>query len=126
VSRYGVYNLSRDVFIAAEIERAETAWKRMKGLLGRSALDFSEGKGLWLHPSQGIHTIGMAFPIDVAYLDAHGCILRLYRRLAPFRVAAVMFSARSVLELPAGTLLRTRTEVGDRLEIRSISELGEK
>lgn len=119
--RYGVYNLSRDLFIATDIELAKTGWKRMKGLLGRPHRDFFEGKGLWLRPSQGIHTIGMAFPIDVAYLDSQGCVLRLYHRLAPFRVAAVMISARSVLELPPGTLSRTRTEIGDRLEIRCVS-----
>ena len=91
----------------------------MKGLLGRSTQSFSEGRGFWLHPAQGIHTIGMAFPIDVAYLDAKGQIIKLYHQLAPFRVAAVKLRARSVLELRSGTLLRTGTEVGDVLEIRS-------
>ena len=118
--RSGVYNLSKDLFIVSEIELAETVWRRMKGLLGRSARDFIEGKGLWISPSNGIHTIGMAFPIDVAYLDVQGQILKMYHQLVPFRVAAVMKSARSILELPAGTLLRTRTEIGDRLEIRPI------
>ena len=120
MSPRGVYNLTRNAIIVLEIELAETPWKRMKGLLGRSVQDFSAGKGLWLHPTQGIHTIGMAFPIDVAYLDAQGRVLKTYHQLAPFRVAAVMFRARSVLELPAGTLERTRTEVGDVLEIRPI------
>ena len=98
------------------------SWKkmseRMKGLLGRSAQEFPSGRGLWLEPSQGIHTIGMSFPIDAAYLDARGRVLKTYHQLSPFRVAAVMFRARSVLELPIGTLIRTGTEVGDLLEIR--------
>lgn len=88
----------------------------MKGLIGRSREDFASGKGMWISPSQGIHTIGMAFPIDVAYLDAGGCIVRLYHSLTPGRVAALNWKTRSVLELPAGTLEKTGTQVGDVLE----------
>ncbi len=117
-----VYNLTRKAFIVSELEVAETARSRMKGLLGRSAQDFPLGKGLWLEPSQGIHTIGMTFPIDAVYLDARGRVLRTYHQLSPFRVAAVTLRARSVLELPAGTLVRTGTEVGDLLEIRPTTE----
>jgi uncharacterized membrane protein (UPF0127 family) len=58
----------------------------------------------------------MRFPIDVAYLDAQGRILRIYHRLAPFRIAALSLKAKSVLELPPGTLARTDTNVGDVLE----------
>lgn len=106
--------------IAAGVERAESPWERMKGLLGRSSGEFGTGRGLWISPSQGIHTIGMQFPIDVVYLDYAGRVIKAYHRLAPYRVAAVLLRARSVLELPAGTLELTGTEVGDFLEIRVI------
>jgi len=91
----------------------------MKGLLGRKAL--AAGKGLWIRPAHGIHTIGMSFPIDVAYLDRENRILRLYHRLAPLRIAAFSLRARTVLELPAGTLSRTGTAVGDELEIQPVN-----
>ncbi len=116
-TRY-VYNGSKNVIIASEVELADTAWKRMKGLLGRSAQDFSAGMGLWLRPAQGIHTIGMAFPIDAAYLDSKGRVLKIYHSLSPFRLAAMLPRVRSILELPPGTLERTNTEVGDILELR--------
>jgi uncharacterized membrane protein (UPF0127 family) len=88
----------------------------MKGLIGRAAREFDPGNALWIVPSDGIHTFGMRFPIDAVYLDSRGRILKLYHRLRPFRIAALMPSAKSVLELPAGTLIRTHTEVGDVLE----------
>ena len=88
----------------------------MRGLLGRSAEEFRLGKGLWILPSDGIHTIGVSFPIDVAYLDAKYRVIRTYHSLAPFRVAAVKLKARSILELPAGTLKRSQTQVGDLLQ----------
>ncbi len=111
------YNRSKNVLIASEVEETANAWKRMRGLIGLPAEKFSAGKGLWIIPSQGIHTIGMSFPIDAAYLDRKGRVIKLYHRLPPFRVAALMFKARSVLELPAGTLAHSQTEVGDILEI---------
>ncbi len=94
----------------------------MKGLIGRSEQNFPPGKGLWISPSQGVHTFGMAFPIDVLYLDSHGTVLRTYHQLAPFRIAALLPRARSILELPAGTLARTGTEVGDLLELQPVAK----
>ena len=117
--RYLALNKTRNTPLAPETELARSVFRRMKGLIGRSK--FAPGMGLWIVPSNGIHTIGMSFPIDAAYLDSGNRILRLYHCLAPFRIAAFVFRARSVLELPAGTLARTRTEVGDTLEFRRCS-----
>jgi uncharacterized protein len=115
---YVVTNQSRGVCIADAAERAGGFFKRMQGLIGRSDGEFVSGKGLWIIPSEGIHTFGMRFPIDAAYLDSKGKVLKLYHRLAPYRFAAVMLNARSVLELPPGTLARTGTQVGDILEFQ--------
>ena len=112
------FNVAKDVLVASEVEKAESGLARLKGLMGRSGQDFPPGRGLWISPCQGIHTIGMSFPIDVAYLDSKGRIVKLYHRLAPSRVASIRFRTRSVLELPAGTLAHTRTEVGDTLDFR--------
>lgn len=114
------FNCTRHVLVAADVEMVRTAWKRMKGLIGRVDVDFPQGKGLWLVPAEGIHTLGMRFPIDVVYLDRDGRVLKMYHRLRPLRIGAVLWRARSVLEFPAGVLLRTATEVGDVLEIKPI------
>jgi uncharacterized protein len=117
-SKYRVFNLTRNTMLASEVELVDTEWTRIKGLLGRRAEDFPSGKGLWIAPSQGVHTIGMSFPIDVVYLDAGYRVIHVSHSLAPFRIAAVKLKARSVIELPAGTLAQTRTSVGDVLEIQ--------
>ena len=119
---YEALNRSRQTILAAECEAADSGWERMRGLLGRSKEDFPPGKGLLLVPANSIHTIGMSFPIDVAYLDKTGRVIRLYHSLPPFRVAAIKFKTHSILELPAGTLARTRTEVGDMFEFRKLPE----
>jgi uncharacterized protein len=113
--RYSVFNCTRQTLVASELEVAETGWSRMKGLIGRSADSFMPGKGLWILPSEGVHTIGMAFPIDVAYLNSEGRIIHSYHRLVPNRIACIKFRAKSVLELPAGILASSQTEIGDLL-----------
>jgi len=103
-----------------DVEVAAGSWSRLKGLLGRPVNEFTSGKGLLIVPSQGVHTLGMSFPIDAAYMDRDGRVIHVCHRLAPFRIAALKLKSRSVLELPAGTLARTRTEVGDVLEIKRV------
>ena len=96
----------------------------MRGLLGRAAAEFRFGKGLWIVPSQGVHTFGMKYPIDVAYLDSGKRVIRLYHQLAPFRFTAIKLKSHSVVELPAGVLQQSQTSVGDLLEFSRIEPEG--
>ena len=52
---------------------------RLRGLLG---LDGYEGV-LMLAPCRDIHTFGMRFPIDVAFVSSDGTVLESYRNVAP-------------------------------------------
>jgi len=118
--KYQLLNRSKQTTLASEVELADTSWTRMKGLLGHRPEDFQTGKGLWITPSQGIHTIGMKFPIDVVYLDSKQRVIHVCHSLSPFRFAAVKLRCRSVVELPAGTLAQTQTSIGDVLEISAV------
>jgi uncharacterized membrane protein (UPF0127 family) len=109
-------NRNRATTLARRVEKAHTAWSRLKGLLGRRHLP--EGEALWLAPCRSVHTFGMGFGIDVLFLDAELRTVGLEENLIPQRVSGIHWKARSVLELPMGTLRRTETRVGDRIEIR--------
>lgn len=122
--KYRLWNRSKQTVLASEVELADTSWTRMRGLLGRKPDEFTSGKGLWIVPSQGVHTVGMSFPIDVVYLDSQRRVIHICQRLEPFRIAALKFRARSVIELPAGTLAQTDTSVGDEMEINEIPTEG--
>ena len=87
----------------------------MVGLLGKSSLD--RGCGLFIVPSQAIHTVGMAFPIDVIFVDRKYNVVGVREALRPFRITRVFWKAHGVLELPAGTIRSSRTEVGDQLKV---------
>ena len=118
--RFVVRNRIRGTVIADNVRLADTSRARRMGLLKQAALE--PGEGLWIYPSQAIHTFWMRFPIDVAFLDRHLRIRRVYHRLPPFRLTRLVWGARSVLELVSGVLARTGTEVGDELQFSESSE----
>jgi hypothetical protein len=110
-------NLARATVLGTHIRVAENAWSRAVGLLGQKGLD--PGGGLLIDPSSGIHTWGMGFAIDVIALNGHRQVIGVWPELGRFRVAALNWRTRSVLELPAGTIRASRTAVGDQLQLRS-------
>jgi uncharacterized protein len=110
-----IVNTTKDITVGSAIEVAASVWSRLIGLLGRSRL--SPGAGLWITPSSGIHTWGMRFPIDVVALDSRMRVLEARQHLGSFRIAAVGWNTRSVLELPVGAIRESRIEIGDQLAI---------
>jgi hypothetical protein len=110
--RLQVSNLTRNTVLATCMEVADSAAMRNKGLLGRERI--SPGEGLWIIPCASVHTFWMRFPIDLVYLDRKKRIRKLRSDVRPWRLSACLW-ARSVLELPPGTILGTQTQHGDRL-----------
>jgi uncharacterized protein len=112
--RLKVSNLTRQAVLARYVEVANHGASRRKGLLGRDRLSVEEG--LWIVPCEAVHTIGMRFPIDLVYLDRNMRVKRVRSNVPPLRLSACP-SAHSVLELASGTIQRTQTMPGDKLEI---------
>lgn len=110
-----VRNLTKDVALGNSVEVADTSAKRRTGLLKHPSLP--EGHGLWIVPSEAVHTFGMRFSIDLAFLNRQRKILKIRKDMGRRRIALCL-RAHSVLELPAGTLDRTGTEAGDQLEFQ--------
>jgi uncharacterized membrane protein (UPF0127 family) len=59
----------------------------------------------------------MRFAIDVVFVDRQGAVVNPCKHVAPWRLASGGRRARAALELPAGTIERSGTRVGDRLEL---------
>jgi uncharacterized membrane protein (UPF0127 family) len=98
--------------LAERIELATTRTERRRGLLGRRRLP--PRFALVLLPCAAIHTAFMRFAIDVIFLDRNGHALRIAHRLRPWRIALAL-RARSVVELPAGSLAGIDLVRGDRV-----------
>ncbi len=110
-----IANVTRGTVFGSEIRVADTNWSRMVGLLRNSSLP--PGHGLLIVPSSGVHTIGMRFPIDIVALDRRLRVRGLWENVGPFRIAAVSFHTHKVLELPAGAIRESHTQVGDQLAL---------
>jgi uncharacterized membrane protein (UPF0127 family) len=83
--------------------------------MGRLRLKSDEG--VWVIPSQGVHTFGVLFAIDLIYLDENFRVVHLVESLGTFRIGPVRTNCASVLELPTRTIYSSQTQVGDQLVI---------
>ena len=92
---------------------AATRAERAVGLLSKSGLE--PGEALWIVPSRGVHTWGMRFPIDVLALDESGVVIDRVRSLRPWRIRLPRRGTAGVLELAAGTVDKSGTELGHRI-----------
>lgn len=110
-----VVNITRSSTLAEHCELARTFWTRFLGLMGRAALE--PGQGLLIYPESSIHMFFMRFPIDVVFVDRQDQVVALRETMPPNRSFASKWGARYVIELPAHSIARTGTQVGDMLSL---------
>jgi uncharacterized membrane protein (UPF0127 family) len=109
------FNIRNSKQLADNVTIANSLFKRMKGLLGKKYM--LNGEALWIKPCLSVHTFGMKFPVDVAFLNKRNQVIATIRNLQPNRLTKLYLKSSSVLELPAGVLEATDTRVGDEIEI---------
>jgi uncharacterized membrane protein (UPF0127 family) len=112
-------NLSRQTELAARTTVADSGPVRRKGLLGRTGLASDEA--LWIVPCEAVHTFRMRFALDLVFIDRKLRVRKVKSNVPPWRIAACL-SAHSVIELPAGAIVRTQTQRGDRLSFVPVAE----
>jgi uncharacterized membrane protein (UPF0127 family) len=112
--RFCLANLRNGAVLAEHLLTAFESKTRNKGLLGRESL--GDGEALIIAPSNAVHTWFMKFPIDIAFVERSGRVVKTRNTVPPWRIAAAL-RAFAVIELPAGTLDRCRTVRGDELVV---------
>ena len=95
------------------------AWRdRLRGMIGRRFEP--EGIDAMIFPRcNAIHTMWMSIPIDVVFLDADAEVAGLCAGLKPWRLPVSCRRAVTVIELPAGRIAESGTEVGHQLNLNS-------
>ncbi|MGB3288667.1 MAG: DUF192 domain-containing protein [Burkholderiaceae bacterium] len=78
---------------------ARTFRQRLLGLHARSGLPWHQG--LCIRPCKAVHTAGLAYSIDVVFLDRRLRVVKQVDKLPPWRLA-ICLKAACVVELPAG------------------------
>jgi hypothetical protein len=115
-----VRNVTREENLAGRVMLADGWWTRLRGMMGRP--EPAADEGMLLAPCQSVHMYWMKYPLDVAFLSSDGRVVATYHGLAPSRRSKWHRDAAKALELKAGRLAATQTEVGDRLELRQVGE----
>src|SRR5436305_2748842 len=104
--------LVREGEVLATLEVADSFAGRLRGLLGRDGLDGA----LLIRPARSVHTIGMRFPIDVAFCDRDLVVLATVH-MRRHRLGAPRLGARVVIEAEAGAFERWHLRPGDQLRV---------
>ena len=105
--------LVRGAQVLASAEVLGTRSQRARGLLGRDGVDGA----VVLPRCRWVHSLGMRFALDVAYLDCDGAVVKI-ARLRPHRLSLPVLSARKVIEADAGAFARWGLHLGDVIEVR--------
>lgn len=105
--------LVKDDKVLATVEVADSFADRLRGLLGRQDV---EGAYL-IRGASSVHTLGMRFPIDVAYCDEDLRVICTVT-MKPMRVGVPRWRSRTVIEARAGAFERWGLQPGDELEVR--------
>ena len=103
----------RDKQVLASVEVMESRAARLRGLRGRDGLDGA----VLLRPARAVHTVGMRFPVDVAFCDGRLVVVDVVCAVSPFRLLLPRLRARCVIEAPAGSFERWCLRPGDKLEV---------
>ena len=116
-------NKTRGTVLCARLENAGGVAGQSKGLLGRDGLE--PGAGMLFEnsrftPMMWMHMFFMRFAIDIVFLGRGDTVIRINRRLKPWRVSSMVFGARLALELPAGAAEASGTEPGDQIKFEPL------
>lgn len=108
-----LYNDSNGETVVRQLLVADGFVSRFVGLQFRSELNW--GEALLLIPCSSVHTMFMRFPIDVAFIDKGGGVLRVVRDVRPWRPLVLSpKGTHATLEVSSGGLSIQR---GDRLRL---------
>jgi uncharacterized protein len=100
-----------------EVQVAASMPARMRGLLGRPALQTHEG--MLLRACNLVHTFGMNYPIDLVFMRRDGHVLKVFDAVAPRRARGHL-RAQCVLELAAGAATTSGIQAGMRLPLETL------
>ena len=105
--------LVTDGRVLASANIANDRATRRKGLCGQTQIE-----GAFVIPNcRWVHTFGMRVPIDVAYLDADGNVIKTVH-MHKMRLGVPVWHARTVIEAEKGAFARWGINVGNKIEVR--------
>lgn len=119
--RSGAGWLVREGDVLASVEIVVGRKERARGLIGRNGIDGA----MVLPGARSVHTVGMRFDLDVAFVDADDIVVRTLR-LHRNRVTLPVWRSRWVVEAEAGSFGTWQLQIGDKVDVRAPDDADER
>jgi len=110
-----IKNVSKNRILAKESKLCRSILSKTKGLMFSAKpkpLVFTFSK----EERWSLHMLFVFFPIDVLWLNKDKKVVDIRQKFRPFSLLAKpQKKARYIIELPAGAIKNSRTEIGDKI-----------
>ena len=115
VTKMQIKNLTKKTAISRHGKICEDALSKFMGLMfslkQKNALIFKFGRERII----SLHMIFVFYPIDVLFLDKNKIVVGKKERFGPFTFCSSKKKAVYAIELPSGTIKKTKTGIGNRI-----------
>ena len=110
-----VQNKTRGTLIARHLLTLNSNCYNTLRSLNRSGIP--RNYALWIAPCRAIYMVGMKNPVDIAFLNTRGRVVRLFKNFPPDCIADSSNHAVSAVELAPNALDDSNTGIGDTIEL---------
>ena len=107
-----INNISKNTVLSRDLKEAKSVFDKIFGLLIKT-----NPKSLIFETRFGIHTFFLKEPIDVLVLNSNQEVVKA-NTIKPNSLFFYKPIFPTVIELPKNTIKKTRTEIGDKLELK--------
>ena len=111
-----IKNTTRRIAISKHCVICKSHWRKARGLMFTlsmkdSLLFIFEKEKRW-----GLHMLFVFYPIDVIFLDKDRKVADIKENFTPFSFHTPKKPCLHIIELPKGSVRKSRTSLGDRIE----------
>ena len=118
----GVKNVTRKSVIATRSKIADSVLGRSIGLMFSLPTQSAMVLKFKSDSPVNLHMFFVFFPIDVILVDSRRKVVELIEGFAPFTTYSAKKKAMFVVEVPAGTIRKSKTKVGDEIAFFRVVE----
>ena len=109
-----IANLTKKRYVACNPWFARRFYHRLRGMIGRK---FSNSDAMVFENCNAVHTLFTEIDLDLIFVNSNCQVVKVCSNVKPWRVVYSCRKACLVIELPSGMAARSKTEVGDILNL---------
>ena len=117
-----VKNVTRNTIIALRSKTADSMLSRSVGLMFSKPTQSAMILKFSSEAIISLHTFFVFFPIDVLFVDGRLRVVEMLGSMEPFSTYSPKKKAKYVIELPAGTIRKSKTRLGDEVAFLQVVE----